>query len=1142
MLHFTPRTHLGARRKRGQQNLKGIKRLLKSEQDANRDNLVGRQWLLDELTEWFQSGGKRACLMAPPGAGKTRVAHALARAVPGSMVVDFSYDVYGMEWPQELTPSALGGRVPSLLILDSVEAAPPAVWRSRRLAHDFPGIPILFCYRPGVHHESLQSPGCHLSEISPTDPCAQADLKAYLDANGIGYLTGHISTFGEARYLVENPHKGAAQLASYYAALWRETTRPFAGADRILMEQLALLLSDIPEPLTFGALSDFTGIPSVQILEALDNLSPLLSAKNGTLALFSPGLATGLKSTFSRDLGAVHGRIVSFFRDTYPSWQEMHDPYGWRYLVLHCDRLARASRKKDFSVLHWLNEGSFSQLKLERTGMLPSVLKDLRLSLLASLETEDLPRIVSFGCRIAKLRKQESVKTVHRLADAGHLQLAQENGHLVTGESQRFLVWLLFATQTLEAKKYEATLDFLEQAHGYATVDLNELEVELAASLIGGMLSDRAVPEECHDLLEQLLDMNGNPWQSCIAYRTVARNHGLAKSRRKLYLARGLERAQLIPAGKTRTRLVWELESRVARHSRSAPQENAFPLFLSQAKNPEKEFQKKLKSVKNHDLPLATLAAALIPVSQETWTNGAFAELLELLAKIPDEETKKHALAGLIQSLDDSYSGDLPTRLLDKLSEQICELPDAAERSRYLARFAVLLCHKGRPREAQQRISLAAAGAFGIANSSGRSSALLALAEMVATTGAIGRARDLAFHALELRSKLRDLDLESQQLVRLLSSASAQSNQSAEEIVRLGSSLRFEDSPAELEAKGRAMVVLAAGLSRLGSEHHAKLYRSKAAEAVRGIDELQLRVHLLSDLASAFHSSGEEKEARKLIKEARGLFDEQEEARGLMAATALLKVYMVVENKTQTKKMFLAARETLEQQESSGWLVSQSFLDFLQLAQSLGRIQEVLPTLNESRRAKDLSDQERLGILRAEVRLNNYQKAESHAAELSDIVLRCHAHIDLALALLSEDHQRAMHHLTQIPLESFRCEGIRRLALLNSSDIRPTEQVRVREVLCQLTLLAMEHPDAMDSVLSRWIQACPDRETILAIADKMNWSTGAGSMFRQAMESRPITAEEPESPEQEPEPAPETVDEPEDDGFQAMNLTKPSES
>lgn len=1105
--------------------------MLETRLNPDQNELVGRQWLLDELSDWFQSGGQRACLNAPPGTGKSRVAQAFAEQVPDAMIVDFSRGTYGMEWPAELTPSALGGRVPSLLVLDSMECAPPVIWRSRRLAHDFPGIPILFCYRPGVHHESLAVPGCRSFQLSPADPRHQADLQAYLDQHGFGSLTSEISTFEEAQFLVADPEQGTAQLSLYYVALWRETTRPHVGSARILMEQLALLLADTPEPIPFGALSDFTGIPSIQILEALDNLSPLLIQKDGGITLFSPGLARGLKSTFSRDLGAVHGRIVSFFRDTYPSWGEMHDPYGWRYLVLHCDRLARASRRKDFSILHWLNEGSFSLLKLERTGMLPSVLKDLRLSLLASLETNDIPRIVSFGCRMAKLRKQESVRTVHRLADSGHLELAQENGHLIAGESQRFLVWLLFATQTLENKQYGHTGALLEHAKDLATVALSDLEVELAGALLGGMLSDRAISEELKKLLETLLEMNGNPFQAAIAYRTVARNHDIPKAGRKAYLQKGLAQAQAIPDSKTQIRLAREMESLLARTSRSAPQERAFPFLLKESKSPEKEFGKQLKRVKSGELPAATLAAALIPLSQDSWTNGAFSDLIDCLDGM-EEESKLHALAGLLQSLDDSRSKDLLTKHLDGLSEHILSLTEPIDRSRYLARFAVLLSHKGRPLEAQQRISLAAANAFSIADSEGRSEALLVLAEMVATTGATGRARDLSFHALELRSRLQDLDLESQQLVRLLSGASPQTNQSAEEIVRLGSSLRFEDTPAEMEAKGRAMVVLAAGLARLGSFDHAKLYRSKAADAVRGIEELQLRIHLLSDLAGAFYTSGEEKEARKLVKEARSLFDEEQEAQGLMAATALLKVYMVLENKTQTKKMFQVARESLESESRSEWLVSQAFLDFLQLALQLGRVQEVLPTFNEPRKASDLTEQERLGVLRAEIRLRNFHKAESHADLLKDIILRCHAHIDLALALLPVDHHRALHHLTRIPLEDFRCEGIRRLALLNSSDIRPTQQARVREVLCQLTLFAAEHPEAMDSVLSRWIQACPDRETILAIADKMNWSTGAGPSFRQAMEAR-AEAEPPEETDDEAQEEAET----EDDGFQAMSLT-----
>jgi len=82
----------------------------------------------------------------------------------------------------------------------------------------------------------------------------------------------------------------------------------------------------------------------------------------------------------------------------------------------------------------------------------------------------------------------------------------------------------------------------------------------------------------------------------------------------------------------------------------------------------------------------------------------------------------------------------------------------------------------------------------------------------------------------------------------------------------------------------------------------------------------------------------------------------------------------------------------------------------------------------------------------------------------------------------------------------------------------------------------------MDSVLSRWIQGCPDRETILAIADKMDWSTDAGPMFRQAMEARPLDDEEAEAePEAEDQSSPESSPEREDDGFRAVSLTKTPE-
>ncbi len=109
--------------------------------------------------------------------------------------------------------------------------------------------------------------------------------------------------------------------------------------------------------------------------------------------------------------------------------------------------------------------------------------------------------------------------------------------------------------------------------------------------------------------------------------------------------------------------------------------------------------------------------------------------------------------------------------------------------------------------------------------------------------------------------------------------------------------------------------------------------------------------------------------------------------------------------------------------------------------------------------------------------------------------------------------------------------------MLNSTEIRPTEMVRVQRTLKNLTLMAIDHPDAMDAVLSRWLQSCSSSETVMAVADKMNWDTGAGPMFREAMESivhhqEEASMEAPPVEIAEPEP-------PEDDGFQAVELTRP---
>lgn len=1112
--------------------------------------LQGRAWLLSELTEWYNSGGERAVLVGPPGIGKSRVGRALVESLPETVMIDFSLarDPY-----QALSAAATMGTeggLPKLLVIDALESAPPAFWRTHGLDQDFPGVPKLFIFRPGVHFEGLQRPGTRIFTLDPLHPAHREDLSEHLRQHGLENLNGVVSTFQEVEFLIANPEQGGTQLDSYYLALWRETTRSVQGPLRVMMEQIALLLADTPEGLPFESISDFTGIPLVSVREVVDVLAPILTVTPSGITLFSRGLALYIARHFSRDLGPVHGRIVSFFREAYPSWHEMHDPYGWRYLVLHCDRLARSSRRQDFSILHWLNEGSFSQLKLERTGMLPSVLNDLRLSLIASVETEDLPRIVSFGCRIARLRKHESVRTVHRLADSGNLALARENAFLVSGEGQKFLLWLLFATQALEAGDLSSTTALLNETQQFPAVTLEESEVRLAASLLATMLSHPELPEEARSLFLQAMAMANHPEAGCLAFKTAAHNHLLTPQARLLLLDLARQQAEQISNETVQNANLKEITARRARLAEDdkAPAGTAYPDRLKKAKNKDKELTKLLNEVKKGTTPIASAAAALIPIEDEAWVNDAFLKLVELAQNERDEETARHAMAGLLQSLEDSSVKEIETKVLDGISFIILSFPRPEDRSRYLARYAVLLNIKERPLDAQQRISLAAANAFSVTDTATRAEALLYLAAHVAETGATGRARDLAFHALELKSKVHELDRECRQLVRLLSTSTAK-NDSAEEIVRLGESLRFDNSPLELEAKGRALVALAAGLSRLGAEAQAKLYREKAVETTRAMENLELRLHLLCDLAGALYGSGEKRQARKLVKEARTMFEETESDRGLLAATGLLRVNMLLENRTQVKKGFEFCLRLLKADSELANLSCPALLELLNLSRHLRRSDELNDYLNGARDAQNLSDEQKGGLLRCELELGEFTRAEETLRNLSTLPARCQGGIDLALALLSIDPERALWHLSKVPLEPARCDGIRRMALLNSSEIRPTEQTRVRLILHKLTFMAVDHPDAMDAVLSRWIQSCPDREVILAVADKMQWSTGANELFREVMQSAQQEAESSQAESSQAEPSEQAPHESEaepddsqisnsDEGFKVISLTQ----
>ena len=1109
--------------------------------------LQGRGWLLNELTDWYEGGGQRAVLVGPPGIGKSRVGRAFVESHPGTVMIDFSLARDPYQALASATTMGPDGGLPTLLVIDALESAPPALWRTHGLDQDFPDVPKLFIFRPGVHFEGLQRPGTHIFSLDPIHPAHREDLSQHLRQHGLESLDGLVSTFQEAEFMIANRDQGGTQLDAYYLALWRETTRSVQGPLRVMMEQVALLLADTPEGLPFESISDFTSIPLVSIREVVDILAPILTVTPTGVSLFSRGLALYIARHFSRDLGPVHGRIVSFFREAYPSWHEMHDPYGWRYLVLHCDRLARSSRRQDFSVLHWLNEGSFSQLKLERTGMLPSVLGDLRLSLLASVETEDVPRVVSFGSRIARLRKHDSVKTVHRLADSGNLALARENAFLVSGEGQKFLLWLLFATQSLEAGDLSAATALLHETQQFPAVTLEESEVRLSASLLAAMLSYPNLPESAQGLFLQAMSMGNHAEAACLSFKTASHSHLLHPKARLALLDLAEKQAERLSDEAAKKGHLREIAARKARLSEEeAPAGTAYPDRLLKAKDKDKELTKLLNEVRKGNTPVATAAACLIPIEDEAWANNAFTSLVEIAQPETDEEILRHSVAGLVQSLEDSAVKDIETKILDGLSLSILSFSKPEERSRYLARFAVMLSVKGRPLEAQQRISLSAANAFSVGDTATRAEALIHLAAHVAQTGALGRARDLAFHALELNSRVNDLDRECRQLVRLLSTSTAK-NDSAEEIVRLGESLRFDNSPLELEAKGRALVALAAGLARLGAESQAKAYREKAIETTRSLENVELRLHLLCDLAGALYNSGEKRQARKLVKEARTLFEETEAERGLLSATGLLRVAILLENRAQTKKGFDLCLKLLKADTEFANLSSPALLELLSLSRHLRRTDELAEYLDAARASENLDDSQRGGLLRCELELGDFAQAEKTLDRLAGLPARCQGGIDLSLALLSKDPERSLWHLARVPLEPARCDGIRRLALLNSSEIRPTEQLRVRAVLHKLTLMAIDHPDAMDAVLSRWIQGCEDRETILAVADKMGWSTGGTELFREVMQSAQSEPQAEAVAETEPEGEPE-VSEPDpgisdsDEGFKVISLTQGKKS
>ncbi|MBQ7568336.1 ATP-binding protein [bacterium] len=255
------------------------------------------------------------------------------------------------------------------------------------------------------------------------------------------------------------------------------------------------LLAEAGEPLQAVSLADFLGLTASKVRRILLRVAPVVRCEEQRYSLFNKRFSEMVTKHYSRDLVKVHQQVITYFRVTFPTWEEMDDLYGWFYLGHHCDRLARVSRRCDFSALHMLGEGSYVTAKLNYTRSIAAVLQDLKRCLRASIEEKNLSRIVGYGLRIPRLRAMHSANGLHDLADLGLYDLALERARLLRAESSRLKAYLLLAWQADSEGCVDTARQILSEARDLVLPDIGSEDRMLVAFILAHLLKNISLAE-----------------------------------------------------------------------------------------------------------------------------------------------------------------------------------------------------------------------------------------------------------------------------------------------------------------------------------------------------------------------------------------------------------------------------------------------------------------------------------------------------------------------------------------------------------------------------------------------------------------------------------------------------------------------
>lgn len=1130
--------------------------------------LLERNWLRDRFQQACEDGTRVIVFAAEPGMGKSSFLKKLAKDYADSIYVEIrrplATDTASGFWGALLSQLDLDGiRIPNtpyeaaalakehlplpdgrlrLVIIDALGRAPELVDNEGLAGLDSlpEGVVVVIGTRPGRHLDVLEAAGARVEWIDSR--CAEnlAELKhwacaqfpeapqEYIDS----FVNGAEGNFLIARHLLNairhkdiKPHElnsTPKALEAALSVLWEEQYEqaPFEIHDDLVF--VACLIAEAGEPLPAVSIADFLGFSASRVGRVLTYLRPLLrhnEVEHG-LSFFSRRLGRLIANRYRRDLVQVHEQVISFFRDSYPSWDEMDDHYGWFYLGYHCDRFARTARRCDFSTLHWLGEGPFIKTKLAKTHSLSAVLDDLSRCLRAALQERELPRIVSYGLRIPRLRAKEVMNGLHDLADAGQFGLAADRAMLLQRESSRLKALLLLAWQALEEGQTETAKSLTTKAGTIVYVDMSQEDRLLFAFIMADLL--KIMPLEA--LVPIFRNCRNMSHSVSVAWRLSIMS-GLSKAKRLEILKLAISCAQRITDKEERERRLTRLNEDIAtvRRSKSCEYDlskalvnevNAIDIKLETGEEleskiaaldlaPEEEraqaFRTALEFIGSYKdeakrvEAISRLVVELVKYSNENWIVSSFEDLITTIVALHSPIYRQKSIIAASRLITGVSRTKGWRDVFVRLGAVIETIEDPALRVGAWV-WLSLARHEARDfKGAKDTLNLSASLAFHIADLEEQAKALSLLSSCAAAIGCPDRARNLAFHSLQAWEAPAPNRIDTETRAAMVVGISANINEERS-LEYYDSSIKVALEIPDMRVRANLLAALAGNLYKMGEDDWARRTQDKALEVAKSMKASAAQAITLAQLAVQESLCGNVSSSDQI------LLDAEEAARAEAVPEkrreALLTIASSKRNggdEAGARVLILEVIGELEKLEVQDLSKASDLCVLAKLIREPRSKETLVKLIKKVRRyVKSLPAGEKqktlLLIVRCWLALGDYESATAEYLEIEDdMEVKSEAKISLAVSMIRNNPKMALQLLAGVPIFSLRMRGVKECADELLSDKLAGKRAAALDILSELTLMAVADEKCADMLIAKWVGLSNDRKAITESLTKIGY-------------------------------------------------------